>query len=77
MTFSGMIWNMNKMEAKKIQKQIDKPEDLLNRLEIRPCKGDNEINQKEIEIADLKNEIQTLKNERDGHIYGLPKKTYR
>ena len=66
-----MIWNMNKKEAKKIQKQIDKLENLLNRLEIRPCKGDNEIKQKEIEIADLKNQINFLKNERDGHIYGL------
>ena len=66
-----MIGNMNKKEAKKIQKQIDKMENLLNRLEIRPCKGDNEIKQKEIEIADLKNHIHSLKNERDGHIYGL------
>ena len=72
-----MIWNMNKKEAKKIQKQIDKLENLLNRLEIRPCKGDNEIKQKEIEIADLKNQIHSLKNESDGHIYGLSKKAYR
>ena len=75
MTFSGMIWNMSKKEAKKIQKQIDNLENLLRRLEIRPCTGDKEINQKEIEIADLKNQIQALKNERDGHLYGLPKKT--
>ena len=66
-----MIWNMNKKEAKKIQKQIDKLENLLKRLEIRPCKGDNEIYQKEIEVADLKNKINSLKNERDGHIYGF------
>ena len=66
-----MIWNMNRKEAKKIQKQIDKLENLLNRLEIRPCKGDNEIKQKEIEVADLKNQIHSLKNERDGHIYGF------
>jgi peptidoglycan hydrolase CwlO-like protein len=62
---------MNRKEAKKIQKQIDKLKNLLNRLEIRPCKGDNEIEQKEIEVADLKNKIHSLKNERDGHIYGF------
>ena len=72
-----MIWNMSKKEAKKIQKQIDNMEKLLRRLEIRPCKGDNEIKQKEIEIADLKNQIHTLKNERDVHLYGLPKTAHR
>ena len=72
-----MIWNMSKKEAKKIQKQIDNLENPLRRLEIRPCKGDNEIKQKEIEIADLKNQIHTLKNERDVHLYGLPKTAHR
>ena len=75
MIFSGVIWNMSKKEAKKIQKQIDNLENLLKRLEIRPCKGDKEIKQKEIEIAELKNQIHSSKNERDGHLYGLPKKT--
>ena len=69
MTFYGIIWNMSKKEAKKTQKQIDNLENLLIRLEIRPCKGDNEIKQKEIEIADLKNQIRSLKNERDGLLY--------
>jgi len=67
---------MSKKEAKKIQKQIDNLENLLRRLEIRPCKGDNEIKQKEIEIVDLKNQIHSLKNERDGHLYDLPKKAH-
>ncbi|MFC1862906.1 hypothetical protein ACFL1Z_03015 [Thermodesulfobacteriota bacterium] len=67
---------MDKKALKKIQKQIDKEENLLNRLEIRPCKGDNEIKQKEIEIADLKNQIHSLKNDRDGYIYGLSKKAH-
>ena len=66
---------MNKKEAKKIQKHIDKLENLLNRLEIRPCKGDNEIKQKDIEVVDLKKQLHSLKNERDGHIYGLQKST--
>ena len=67
---------MNKTEAKKIKKQIDSLEKLLRRLEIRPCMGDSEIKQKEIEVADLKNEITSYKNERDGHIYGLQKNTH-
>jgi len=64
---------MNKKEAKKILKQIDDLENLLRRLEIRPCKGDNEIRQKEIEIVDLKKHIRSFKNELDGYIYGMPK----
>ncbi|MFC1867740.1 hypothetical protein ACFL0H_06380 [Thermodesulfobacteriota bacterium] len=68
---------MSKKEAKKLQKQINNMETLLRRLEIRPCKGDNEIKQKEIEIADLKNQIHTLKNKRDVHLYGLPKTAHR
>ncbi len=67
---------MSKKEVKKIQKQIVNLENLLRRLEIRPCKGDNEIKQKEIEIEDLKNEIHALKIERDGYIYGLPNKAH-
>lgn len=64
---------MNKKEAKKILKQIDDLENLLRRLEIRPCKGDNEIRQKEIEIVDLKKHIRSIKNECDGYIYGMQK----
>jgi peptidoglycan hydrolase CwlO-like protein len=60
---------MSKKEAKKIQKQIDSLTNLLTKLEIRPCKGDKDIKQKEIEIADLKDKIHSLKNERDGHLY--------
>ena len=64
---------MNKKEAKKLQKQIANLENLLVRLEIRPCKGDNDIKQKEIEITDLKNQIHSLKNELDGHLYSRSK----
>ena len=62
---------MKNKEAKKIQKQIGNMENALVRLEIRPCKGDKEIKQKDIEIADLKKQILSLKNDRDGNIYGL------
>lgn len=66
---------MNKKEFKILLKQIDKEENLLKKLEIHPCKGDNEIKQKEIEIADLKKQIHSLKNKRDDYIYGLSKKS--
>ncbi|MFC1863343.1 hypothetical protein ACFL1Z_05250 [Thermodesulfobacteriota bacterium] len=68
---------MNKKETKKIQKQIDNLENQLRSLEIRPCKGDNEMKQKEIEIEDLKNNIKMLKNERIRHLYDLGKKAPR
>lgn len=60
---------MNKKEAKKINKQINSLKNLLIKLEIRPCKGDNDIKQKEVEIVDLKDKIHSLKNERDSHLY--------
>ena len=62
---------MNKKEVKTVQKQINNMEKVLRRLEIRPCKGDIEIKQKDIEIVDLNKQLRSLKNERDGHIYGL------
>ena len=67
---------MNKKEAKKIQKQIEDLENKLRRLEIRPCKGDSEIKQKEVEIAELKKQIHSFKNKRDGFLYGLQKEAH-
>ena len=68
---------MQKNEAKKIQKKIGHMENALLKLEIRPCKGDKELKQKDIEITDLKMQILSLKNDRDGNIYGLQKRTSR
>lgn len=64
-----MVKKSSKKLIKKIQKQIDDSMDLLQKLEIRPCKGDADIKQKENEIADLKRHIQSLKKEYDRHQY--------
>ena len=67
----------SKNQIKKLQKEIDDSIDLLRKLEIRPCKGDTDIKQKEMEIADLKKHIQSLENERDRHVYSWWDKAQR
>jgi len=65
-----MIRNMDKKkESKKIQKQINKLEKLLIKMEIRPCRGDKDIIQKEIDVENLKDQILSLKKEYDVYFY--------
>ena len=66
---------MSKRELKKLEKQIQDSIELLKRLEIRPCRGDNDIKQKEIEINDLKKHIVSLEKERDGYLYHWQEKS--
>ena len=68
---------MRKREIKEIQKQINDSVSLLKRLEIRPCNGDKEIRQKELEIEDLKSHIHSLERECDRLAYNWWDKAQR
>ncbi len=59
----------SKNKIKIIQKELKQAINLLRRLEIRPCRGDSDIKQKDIEIVDLMDRIKSLVNERDSYLY--------
>lgn len=56
-------------QIKKIQKDIEQHKDLLSKLEIRPCQGDADIKQKDIDIEELKQHIHFLEEELDRSRY--------
>ena len=60
---------MNKQALKKIEKQIKDSFESLRKLEIRPCNGDKDIKQRELEITELKSYIKSLEKERDRYLY--------
>jgi hypothetical protein len=49
--------------GKKIQKEIKRLREELNKVELRPCSGDLELKQKEKEILKLKRDIYELERE--------------
>jgi len=59
----------NKKKIKRLQKKIDALEKMLGQTEIRPCKGDNDLKEREEEITGLIKEIRILKKERDKYVY--------
>jgi len=59
----------DKKKIKQLQKKIDALERTLNQTELRPCKGDSELREREEEIAELIKEIRILKQERDKYVY--------
>ena len=64
-----MINKLNRKRAKEIKKKIDALRMSLKKTEIRPCKGDVDLKEKEKDITALKSEIKSLENERDKYIY--------
>ena len=60
---------MPKQTIKKIEKQIRDSNELLKVLELRPCQGDKDLKQKDIEIDELKAHITSLEKERDGYLF--------
>ena len=60
---------MHEQKIKKIEKQIKDSNELLTKLELRPCQGDKDLKQKDFEIAELKSHIASLEKERDGYLY--------
>ena len=59
----------HKKKIKQIQKKIDALEKTLSQTEIRPCQGDNDLEEREEEITELIKEIRILKKERDNYVY--------
>ncbi len=64
-----MVDKVNQKKIKKLNKKIDNYKKMLERLELRPCKGDADIIQREKEVEDLKNSIYSLEIERDQYLY--------
>jgi len=64
-----MIKKKDQKTVKKIQKQIAFLKEELKKIELRPCKGDADIKQKEEEIFMLKREIYDL--EKDANQYAI------
>ena len=59
----------DKKKIKQLQKKIDALERTLSQMEVRPCKGDNDLKKREEEITELNKEIRILKKERDNYVY--------
>jgi hypothetical protein len=61
--------NKGKRQIKKIQKEIHSLRNRLKKTELRPCKGDSEILQKEKDIKGLKKQIHSLEVECDRYTF--------
>lgn len=69
MAVSKMERKSRKIQIKKIQQEIDRLREMLKELELRPCKHNTEIFQKEREIEDLKKRINSLESECKLYMY--------
>ena len=58
-----------KQKIKKLNKKLQKLEKSFKKMELRPCKGDEELKQKEIDLVLLREQIHDLERERDSLIY--------
>jgi len=59
----------NRKRIKQIQKKIDQLNKELQKMEIRPCKGDVELEIREKDLKILRYEIRALEKKRDGYKY--------
>ena len=55
--------------VKQIQKEIERLRDEYKKMELRPCHGDSDLVQRDIDLGLLKNKIYALEKERDTHLY--------
>jgi hypothetical protein len=58
-----------KETVKQIQKEIEKLRDEYSKMELRPCRGDADLVERDRELEMLKEEIYTLEREKDKHLY--------
>ena len=58
-----------KQRIKKLNKKIQEFEKAYHRMEMRPCKGDKDLKQKDIDLRMLREQIHALERERDSLIY--------
>jgi chromosome segregation ATPase len=69
-TISDMPDKQNKKKAiKELQKEIEKLRDEYQKVEIRPCRGDADLRQRQNELEILKSKIYELEKERDTFLY--------
>jgi chromosome segregation ATPase len=69
-TISDMPDKQNKKKAiKELQKEIEKLRDEYEKIEVRPCRGDADLHQRENELEILKSKISQLEKERDTYLY--------
>ncbi len=59
----------NRKRIKEIQKKIDQLNKELLKMEIRPCKGDVELEMREKDLKILRYEIRALEKKRDHYKY--------
>ena len=59
----------SRKKIKQIQKKIDQLNKELQKMEIRPCKGDAELELREKDLKNLRYEIRTLEKNRDRYRY--------
>ena len=60
-----------KKKIKKIQNEINQLEELFEKMELRPCQGDDDLSQKEEDMKRLKDQINAKKMERDQYKYSV------
>ena len=58
-----------KKTIKDLNKKIKKLEKAFHKMEMRPCKGDEDLKQREIDLRMLRQEIYALEQERDTLVY--------
>ena len=58
-----------KQKIKKLNKELQELEKAYHRMEMRPCKGDKELKQKDIDLRLLREQIHALEIEQDSLIY--------
>lgn len=69
-TITDMPNKQNKKKAiKNLQKEIEKLRDEYEKIEVRPCRGDADLHQRENELEILKSKISQLEKERDTYLY--------
>ena len=66
-----MTKKKDRSKAKKLEKEFDELNKVLTKMELRPCKGDTELKQKEEDIKELKEKINQLELDLDRHKYTL------
>lgn len=63
-----MIDKETRKRLKQIKKEIGRLKKQIKKLEIRPCRNDSELKQKEQDIRALNEKVYQLEKEHDSHI---------
>ena len=70
---SAMMDKTTKKRMKKIKKEMDLLRKKLRKIEIRPCHGDADLKQKEMEIRSIKDKLLDLEREHDRYMLNTGK----